>query len=126
MNTQRLESDHHFGGLGADQEVGCGGGAEGTDRAAVGDLADHGHQGDVLGLAAAYERAPGTTSFAVFEPAVRALLEDVPDMPATVLAERVGWTGSIRWFSENVKRLRPEHLWFPPDRRGISYRGSDV
>lgn len=50
------------------------------------------------------------------------------------LAERVGWTGSIRWFSENVKRLRPEHrpvdpsdrivwaagdaaqcdLWFPP------------
>jgi hypothetical protein len=55
-------------------------------------------------------------------------------MPATVLAERVGWTGSIRWFSENVKRLRPEHrpvdpadrivwaagdaaqcdLWFPP------------
>jgi hypothetical protein len=57
-------------------------------------------------------------------------------MPATVLAERVGWTGSIRWFSENVKRLRPEHrpidpadritwapgdaaqcdLWFPPRR----------
>lgn len=55
-------------------------------------------------------------------------------MPATVLAERVGWTGSIRWFRDNVKRLRPEHrlvdpadrlvwepgdagqcdLWFPP------------
>lgn len=81
-----------------------------------------------------YERSPGPTSFTAFEPAVRALLEDVPDMPATVLAERVGWTGSIRWFSQNVKRLRPEHrpvdpadritwtagdaaqcdLWFPP------------
>jgi transposase len=81
-----------------------------------------------------YPRTPGPTSFTVFEPAVRALLEEVPDMPATVLAERVGWTGSIRWFSENVKRLRPEHrpidpagritwtpgdaaqcdLWFPP------------
>lgn len=81
-----------------------------------------------------YERRPGPTSFTAFEPAVRALLEDVPDMPATVLAERVGWTGSIRWFRENVKRLRPEHrpvdpadrivwapgdaaqcdLWFPP------------
>jgi transposase len=81
-----------------------------------------------------YERTPGPTSFTVFEPAVRALLKDVPDMPATVLAERVGWTGSIRWFSDNVKRLRPEHrpidpadrltwlpgdaaqcdLWFPP------------
>ena len=81
-----------------------------------------------------YQRSPGPTSFTAFEPAVRALLAEVPDMPATVLAERVGWTGSIRWFSENVKRLRPEHrridpadritwavgdaaqcdLWFPP------------
>ena len=33
-----------------------------------------------------YERTPGPTSFTVFEPAVRALLEEVPDMPATVLA----------------------------------------
>ncbi|GAA1143143.1 IS21-like element ISMbo1 family transposase [Kribbella jejuensis] len=83
-----------------------------------------------------YVRRPGPTSFTAFEPAVRALLEEVPDMPATVLAERVGWTGSIRWFRENVKRLRPEHrpvdpadrivwapgdaaqcdLWFPPRR----------
>jgi hypothetical protein len=67
---------------------------------------------------------------------VRALLKDVPDMPATVLAERVGWSGSIRWFSENVKTLRVEQrpvdpadriswaagdaaqcdLWFPPRR----------
>jgi hypothetical protein len=81
-----------------------------------------------------YERSPRPTSFTVFEPAVRVLLEEVPDMPATVLAERVGWTGSIRWFRENVARLRPEHrpvdpadrltwapgdaaqcdLWFPP------------
>ena len=26
-----------------------------------------------------------------------------PEMPATVLAERVGWTGSITWFRENVQ-----------------------
>ena len=83
-----------------------------------------------------YERTAGPSSFVVFEPRVRALLLQTPDMPATVLAERVGWTGSIRWFSENVKRLRPEHrpidpadrvtwapgdaaqcdLWFPPRR----------
>ena len=81
-----------------------------------------------------YERAPGPTSFTVVEARVRELLQEVPDMPATVLAERVGWTGSIRWFRDNVKRLRPEHrpvdpadrltwspgdaaqcdLWFPP------------
>ena len=81
-----------------------------------------------------YERSPRPTSFMAFEPRVRVLLEEVPEMPATVLAERVGWTGSIRWFSENVKLLRLEHrpidpadriiwqagdaaqcdLWFPP------------
>jgi hypothetical protein len=81
-----------------------------------------------------YERRPTPTSFTVIEPRVRALLEQTPDMPATVLAERVGWEGSIRWFRDNVKRLRPEvrapdpadrltwepgdaaqcDLWFPP------------
>jgi len=81
-----------------------------------------------------YERKPRATSFMVVEPRVRALLAATPDMPATMLAERVGWEGSIRWFSENVKQLRPEHrpvdpadrliwapgdaaqcdLWFPP------------
>lgn len=30
-------------------------------------------------------------------------------MPATVIAERVEWTGSITWFREHVRRLRPEH-----------------
>ena len=81
-----------------------------------------------------YVRSPGPTSFTEYEQHVRALLAEVPDMPATVLAERVGWAGSIRWFSDNVRRLRPEHrpidpadritwtagdaaqcdLWFPP------------
>jgi hypothetical protein len=81
-----------------------------------------------------YERAVAPTSFTPFEAKVRALLEGDADLPATVLAERVGWTGSITWFRENVKRLRPEHrkldpadrlvwepgdaaqcdLWFPP------------
>jgi hypothetical protein len=59
-------------------------------------------------------RTPGPTSFTEFEPHVRALLEQTPDMPATVLAERVGWTGSIRWFSDNVRRLRPDHVRIDP------------
>ena len=84
-----------------------------------------------------YERAPvAATSFTPFEPRVRELLAEFPDMPATVLAERVGWEGSSSWFRENVARLRPEHrrvdpadrlvwapgdaaqcdLWFPPKR----------
>ncbi|GAB2863660.1 IS21-like element ISMbo1 family transposase [Myroides odoratimimus subsp. xuanwuensis] len=81
-----------------------------------------------------YERPAAPTSFTPFEPLVRQLLIATPDMPATVIAERVGWTGSITWFRDNVRRLRPEHrlvdpadrltwlpgdaaqcdLWFPP------------
>jgi transposase len=84
-----------------------------------------------------YERTPvAATSFTPFEPRVRGLLAEFPEMPATVLAERVGWAGSSSWFRENVARLRPEHrrvdpadrlewapgdaaqcdLWFPPKR----------
>ena len=81
-----------------------------------------------------YARKPASTSFTPFEPRVRALLAETPDMPSTVLAERVGWTGSIRWFRDNVNRVRADHrpidpadrlswtagdaaqcdLWFPP------------
>jgi len=64
------------------------------------------------------------TAFTPFEPLVRQLLQDHPDMPATVIAERVGWTGSITWFRDNVRALRPEHrrvdpsdrlIWLPGD-----------
>ena len=71
-----------------------------------------------------YERPAVPTAFAPFEPLVRQLLVATPDMPATVIAERVGWTGSITWFRDNVRRLRPEHrpidpadrlIWLPGD-----------
>jgi hypothetical protein len=59
-----------------------------------------------------------------------------PVHAATMLAERVGWAGSITWFRDNVRRLRPQYqpvdpcdlltwlpgdaaqcdLWFPPMR----------
>jgi len=64
-----------------------------------------------------YERAAVPTSFAPFEAAVRQLLKDTPDMPATVLAERVGWAGSITWFRDHVRRLRPEHRFVDPSDR---------
>ena len=61
-----------------------------------------------------YERASSPTSFTPFEVRVRALLAETPDMPATVLAERVGWTGSIRWFRDNVNRVRADHRRIDP------------
>ena len=69
-----------------------------------------------------YERKRKPTSFTPYEARVRELLKQTPTMPATVLAERVGWEGSIRWFRDNVKRLRPsvmpidpaDRLWWAP------------
>ena len=83
-----------------------------------------------------YERPAVATAFTPFEPLVRQLLTVTPTMPATVLAERVGWEGSITWFRDNVRRVRPQlvpvdpcdrltwlpgdaaqcDLWFPPKR----------
>jgi transposase len=48
-----------------------------------------------------------------FEPRIRELLQAFPTMPATVIAERVGWPYSIRTLSGRVAELRPVYL--PPD-----------
>ena len=46
-------------------------------------------------------------------------------MPVTVLAERVGWTGSIRWFRDNVNRVRADHRSIDPADR-LSWAPGDV
>jgi hypothetical protein len=83
-----------------------------------------------------YSRVSGPSTFDAFEAHVRQLLAEFPTMPATVLAERVGWRGSQSWFRKKVARLRVEYapkdpadrvvygcgdqvqcdLWFPPAR----------
>lgn len=45
-----------------------------------------------------YQRPPVVSVFDAVEVRVRELLRVTPDMPATVLAERVGWSGSPSWF----------------------------
>ena len=57
-----------------------------------------------------YQREPVASAITVVEPRIRALLSGYPQMPATVIAERVGWTGSISWFRERVRAIRPEYL----------------
>ena len=52
------------------------------------------------------------------------LLARFPSMPATVLAERVGWTGSASWFRKRVALLRPEYAPKDPADR-LSYRPGD-
>jgi hypothetical protein len=41
------------------------------------------------------------------------LLQAFPTMPATVIAERVGWTRGKTVFADRVRQLRPVYL--PPD-----------
>ena len=60
-----------------------------------------------------YERANAGSIVDEVEPAIRELLRVYPRMPATVIAERIGWTRSIRVLSGRVAALRPAYL--PPD-----------
>jgi transposase len=57
-----------------------------------------------------YERTSVPSAIDAVEPRIRALLSTYPQLPATVIAERVGWTGSISWFRERVRAIRPEYL----------------
>jgi transposase len=60
-----------------------------------------------------YVRAGKGSVVDVVEPQIRELLRVYPRMPATVIAERIGWTRSMRVLSSRVAELRPVYL--PPD-----------
>ena len=60
-----------------------------------------------------YVRAAKGSVVDAVEPAVVELLREFPAMPATVIAERIGWTRSIRVLRDRVAELRP--LFVPPD-----------
>lgn len=60
-----------------------------------------------------YEREPGGSLVDAVEPRIRELLHATPTMPATVVAERIGWEHSIRILRTRVSELRPVYL--PPD-----------
>ena len=60
-----------------------------------------------------YERPRAGSIVDVAEPRIRELLRAYPTMPATVIAERIGWDRSIRVLKGRVAELRPVYL--PPD-----------
>jgi transposase len=60
-----------------------------------------------------YVRKPAGSVVDAAEPRIRELLRAYPRMPATVIAERIGWDRSIRVLSGRVAELRPAYL--PPD-----------
>ena len=60
-----------------------------------------------------YERPRKGSVVDAVEPRIRELLAVYPTMPATVIAERIGWSRSMRVLSGRVAELRPVYL--PPD-----------
>jgi transposase len=61
----------------------------------------------------AYRREPRGSIVDAVEPQIRALLVEFPSMPATVIAERIGWQRSLTVLKDRVRELRPVYL--PPD-----------
>jgi transposase len=60
-----------------------------------------------------YVRRSAGSAVDAFEARIRELLQAFPTMPATVIAERVGWTRGKTVFADRVRELRPAYL--PPD-----------
>ncbi len=112
-----------------------------SDRSPAGRGEEHRAGSPPLGVGTEYERASRGSSVDVFEAAIRRLLAITPDMPATVVAERIGWTGGITVLRERVAELRPAYqvpeafgrteykagelcqwdLWFPPYEIPVDY-----
>ncbi len=60
-------------------------------------------------VAPKYEREGPGSAVDAFEPAIRRLLAATPTMPATVIAERVGWTRGMTVLRDRVGELRPAY-----------------
>lgn len=60
-----------------------------------------------------YERASTGSAVDVVEPRIREWLREFPEMPATVIAERIGWERGITVLRDRVAELRP--LFVAPD-----------
>jgi transposase len=60
-----------------------------------------------------YRRSGRGSGVDAFEPAIREPLAEFPRMPATVIGERLGWTGGRTVLQQRVAELRP--LYAPAD-----------
>lgn len=72
-----------------------------------------------------YRREQRGSAVDAFEPEIRRLLAVTPDMPATVIAERVGWQQGMSVLRERVAELRP--LYVPLEAFGrTEYRPGEL
>ena len=73
----------------------------------------------------AYRRPVRGSVVDAVEPRIRELLLATPTMPATVVAERIGWSYSIRVLRDRVSELRPSYLPLDPASR-TSYLAGEI
>jgi transposase len=72
-----------------------------------------------------YVRRPSGSVVDAAEPRIRELLKVYPTMPATVIAERIGWERGLTVLKDRVRELRPAYL--PPDPASrTAYDAGDV
>lgn len=67
------------------------------------------------------ERGPRVRLADAVENQLRLLLAEWPTMPATVIAERIGWRYSMTTLKDRVRQIRPEYLGVDPVDR-VSYQ----
>ena len=60
-----------------------------------------------------FDRKPRPSAVDAVEVEIKALLAEFPRMPATVIAERIGWDRSLTILKDRVRELRP--LFLPAD-----------
>lgn len=66
-----------------------------------------------------YSRPARGSAVDAFEPQIRALLREYPTMPATVIAERIGWSRSLTVLKDRVRQIRPEYRGVDPADRVV-------
>ena len=72
-----------------------------------------------------YERARRGSIVDAVEPQIVALLREFPEMPASVIAERIDWSGGMTVLRDRLAELRP--LFVPPDPcQRTSYRPGEL
>jgi transposase len=70
-----------------------------------------------------YERAPRPTLADGVEARVRAVLAEFPRMPATVIAQRIGWAHSLTTLKDRVRAIRPQYVGIDPVDRVVYQPG---
>jgi transposase len=71
----------------------------------------------------AYRRSGKGSIVDAFEPEIRKLLVEYPRMPATVIAQRIGWTNSMTVLKDRLRAIRPDYLGVDPADRLVHEPG---